>query len=84
MNIKNVSKISGVDASTLRLYEEAGLLNISRDSNGDRIYNIDDIKAIHTIKLLKYFEIELAEIQKSHGWRDNFRINESSFRRKIG
>lgn len=64
MNIKKVSKISGVDASTLRLYEEAGLLNISRDSNGDRIYNIDDIKAIHTIKLLKYFEIELAEIQK--------------------
>jgi len=43
MNIGDAAKASGLPAKTIRYYEEIGLIEPGRDSNGYRAFNDDDV-----------------------------------------
>ena len=65
MNIKTISKITGLSAHTLRYYEKIGLLlNVERDSKGYRDYSEKDVVWIEFIKRLKATNMPLNEIKK--------------------
>lgn len=65
MDIKTISKITGLSAHTLRYYEKIGLLlNIERDSKGYRDYSEKDVVWIEFIKRLKATNMPLNEIKK--------------------
>lgn len=54
MNIAQVAKKLNIAASTLRYYEQVGLIPpVSRRENGIRTYNEDDIKWIEFIKCMR-------------------------------
>ncbi len=65
MNIKAMSKQTGLSAHTLRYYEKIGLiLGVDRDSKGHRDYSEKDIIWIEFIKRLKATRMPLDEIRK--------------------
>ena len=65
MNIKNISKQTGLSAHTLRYYEKIGLiLSVDRDAKGHRDYSEKDVVWIEFIKRLKATRMPLDEIRK--------------------
>ncbi len=65
MNIKSISKHTGLSAHTLRYYERIGLIvGVDRDSKGHRDYSEKDIIWIEFIKRLKATRMPLDEIRK--------------------
>lgn len=65
MNIKTISKLTGLSAHTLRYYEKIGLiLSIDRDAKGHRDYSERDVVWIAFIKRLKATCMPLDEIRK--------------------
>lgn len=62
--IKEVSKMMGISAYTLRYYEKIGLLEfVHRDENGIRQFGISDILTLNTIYRLKETGMPLLEIK---------------------
>ena len=62
--IKEVSKMMGISAYTLRYYEKIGLLEfVHRDENGIRQFGISDILTLNTIYRLKETGMPLHEIK---------------------
>lgn len=62
--IGDFAKITGLKIDTVRYYESQGILNESkRDSNGYRIFTIEDIKRITFVKKCKEFGFTLKEIK---------------------
>ena len=51
--IGEISKIYGIGRDSLMYYEEIGILNPFRDSNGYRLYSITDIWKLNLIKELR-------------------------------
>ena len=52
--IKEVSKLTELPASTLRYYEKLGLLkNVARDKNGRRLYTDSHLERLEGIKCFK-------------------------------
>jgi len=65
MNIRTVSKLTGLSAYTLGYYEKIDLLlNIKRDSKGYRDFSKKDLVWIEFIKRLKATNMPLNEIKK--------------------
>lgn len=62
MKISEFAKITGLPASTIRFYEKHGILKSSRDKNGIRIFNDNDIKWVQFIKRLKETGMSLENI----------------------
>jgi len=62
MKIKEVEEKTNLSAKAIRLYEEKGLLTISRNSNGYREYSEENVKELLTIKLFRKCGLSLAQI----------------------
>lgn len=63
--IKEISTITNVPASTLRYYENEGLLPvIKRDNNGNRLYTEDNIEWINLLLALRLTGMPIKEIKK--------------------
>lgn len=67
MKINDAERITGLSKKAIRLYEERGLLQIQRISNGYRDYSDTDIELLKKIKLLRLAGISLSHIKL---WRD--------------
>lgn len=59
MNIKEVCKLTGFNAPTLRYYEQEGIIrDIKKNDSGHRFYNDRDLKIIKFIKILKELKMK--------------------------
>ncbi len=60
MKIKEVSKLYGISADTLRYYERVGLIrNVPRDKNGNRDYSEENCQSIVFIKCMRTANISI-------------------------
>ncbi|MDC7280712.1 MULTISPECIES: MerR family transcriptional regulator [Pseudobutyrivibrio] len=65
MKINQVEELVGITKKNIRFYEEQGLICPDRDrNNGYREYNLDDVKKLNQIKLLRRLEVPIDEIRK--------------------
>lgn len=62
MRISEVAARSGVPASTLRYYEDLGLLNPKRASNGYRAFDPDVLERLRFINAAKRLNLPLEQI----------------------
>ena len=64
MRIKEVEKLTGITSRNIRFYEKEGLLQPVRNSeNRYREYSDEDVRRLKEIKLLRKFDIGLADIK---------------------
>lgn len=64
-SMKYVVDHLNVSANTLRFYETEGILKaISRDANGRRIYNDDDLKWVDFIRSLRLTGMPISKIKE--------------------
>lgn len=70
--IKEVSTMFDLPASTLRYYEEMGILtNIERTSSGQRIYRDMHINRLRTICCFKNTGMSISQLQTFFGYESN-------------
>lgn len=63
MKIKDVEKLTGLSQRSIRLYEEKGLINPSRDEeNQYRSYTDDNLEKLKMIRVLRYLDFSIDEI----------------------
>lgn len=76
MKIKDVERLTGLTAKSIRHYEAKGLIEVERkEENSYRSYTEDDIKILKRIKLLRYLEFSIAQIREMQGM-DEERVQE--------
>jgi DNA-binding transcriptional MerR regulator len=64
MQIKDVEKLTGLSAKSIRLYEEKGLIEIERNrDNAYREYSKENLDVLREIKVLRYLDFSIAEIK---------------------
>ncbi|WP_068785681.1 MerR family transcriptional regulator [Paenibacillus phocaensis] len=64
MSIKEATLMTGITASTLRYYENEGLLPfVKRDESGKRLYDQEDLEWIHFVTALRLTGMPIAQIQ---------------------
>lgn len=63
MTIGEFSKKTGISCSTLRYYEEKGLIHIQRDFGNRRIYDESDIEWVKFLQRLKTTGMSLKEMK---------------------
>ena len=62
--IKDISKLTGLPASTLRYYDKQGLLpSLKRDDNNIRIFTDDDYRHLKLIDCLKKSGLSIKDIK---------------------
>lgn len=64
MNIKEITKMTGLTSRTLRVWEAAGLLSPGRSKNAYRVYAHSDLTKIFYIMSLRAMDLPLQEIKK--------------------
>ncbi len=64
MKIGDFAKATGIPPSTLRYYEEKGLMRVSRDKSGYRCYAAQDIAWVQFIQRLKDTGMLLRDIRQ--------------------
>lgn len=64
MKINEVELATGIAKKNIRFYEQEGLVNPSRGTNGYRDYTQEDVELLQQIKLLRKLDIPLAEIKR--------------------
>ena len=63
--IKEMSKLTGLPASTLRYYDSQGLLpSLRRDHNNIRIFSNDDYRTLRLIECLKKSGLSIRDIRE--------------------
>jgi DNA-binding transcriptional MerR regulator len=68
-SIKEITKLTGVNASTLRYYEELGLLeNVPRDDNGLRTYTQDHLHRLESILCFKDGAMPLEKMREFYAY----------------
>lgn len=71
-NIKEISEMFHMSSSTIRYYEEQGLLtNVGRTKNGQRIYTEGHVNRMKTICCFKDTGMSIAELQKFFTYEAN-------------
>ena len=61
--IGEIARLYGLNADTLRYYEEQGLLHPARDEeNGYRLYTIRDVCTLNVIRSLRSLDVSTREI----------------------
>ena len=74
--IQELSSMLHVPASTLRYYEEIGLLlNVNRNTKNQRIYDDSHIKKIHGINCFKRTGMSISKILEFYKYADNLDTN---------
>lgn len=64
MKIKDVEKLTGLTAKSIRYYESKGLIDVQHNAeNGYRIYTEEDVLHLKRIKLLRYLDFSIEEIR---------------------
>lgn len=64
MQIKEVEKLTGLTAKTIRFYEAKGLINVERnEANSYRSYSENEVERLKLIKLFRYLEFSVEEIK---------------------
>lgn len=64
MTIKEVEKLTGLTAKSIRYYEEKGLLTVERnEENSYRSYSENEVNRLKKIKLLRYLDFKVEEIK---------------------
>ncbi|PWM36159.1 MAG: MerR family transcriptional regulator, partial [Clostridiales bacterium] len=61
--IGEISKLYDIGTDSLRYYEELGLLNPKRDSNGYRLYSLRDISRLNVIRELRTLGFSMERIK---------------------
>lgn len=61
--IGEISNLYGIGTDSLRYYEKIGILKPKRDSNGYRMYNINDIRTLNILRELRKIGFSLQEIK---------------------
>lgn len=65
LKISEISEITGLESSTLRYYEEIGLIrDIRKNSSGIRAYTADDLAWIKFVAAMKTAGLAIADIKK--------------------
>lgn len=65
MTIKDVEKLTGLTAKSIRYYEDKGLLTVERNEENDyRSYSEMEVNKLKRIKLLRYLEFSVEEVRK--------------------
>lgn len=65
MKIKDVEKLTGLTAKSIRHYESKGLLQVEREEgNSYRSYTEDNVQALRKIRLLRFLEFSIEEIRE--------------------
>ncbi len=64
MKIKDVEKLLEIPKSTIRYYEQYGLINIMRNDNNERIYTKADIERLKQIKELRTYGFKMQVIKE--------------------
>lgn len=63
MTIKDVEKLTGLTAKSIRYYEEKGLIQVERNKkNSYRSYSEENVMKLKWIKLYRYLEFSIDEI----------------------
>lgn len=74
--IRDLSERFNVPASTLRYYEEVGLLtNVERTENNQRIYTDEHIRRMQGINCFKKTGLPIARIQEFYEYESNLDEN---------
>lgn len=64
MTIKEVEKLTGLTAKSIRYYEVKGLLTVERNKENDyRSYSEEEVNRLKRIKLLRYLEFSVEEVK---------------------
>ncbi len=64
MTIKDVEKLTGLTAKSIRYYEDKGLLTVERNEENDyRSYSETEVNRLRKIKLLRYLEFSVEEVK---------------------
>ena len=64
MTIKEVEKLTGLTAKSIRYYEDKGLLTVERNEDNDyRSYSEIEVNRLRKIKLLRYLEFSVEEVK---------------------
>ena len=65
MTIKEVEKLTGLTAKSIRLYESKGLITVERNEENDyRNYTQENINQLKQIKVYRYFDFSIEEIKE--------------------
>lgn len=64
MIIGQFSELTGISCSTLRYYEEKGLIHVERDFGNRRIYSDKDIEWVKFLQRLKNTGMSLKEMRR--------------------
>lgn len=64
MTIGQFSELTGISCSTLRYYEEKGLIHVERDFGNRRIYSDKDIEWVKFLQRLKNTGMSLKEMKR--------------------
>lgn len=65
MKIKDVEKLTGLTAKSIRFYEAKGLISVGRnDENDYREYSENEVNELRKIKLFRYLEFSVDEIKE--------------------
>lgn len=71
MRVKDVERLTGLSTKAIRLYEEKGLISVERNPVNDyRDYSMENVRQLRLIKLLRYFDFSLSEIEESFTWSE--------------
>lgn len=65
--ISELARLTGVPASTLRFYEQAGLLPAARTGSGYRVYDEESVRRLEFIGSAKQLGLPLEEIRELLG-----------------
>lgn len=65
MTIKDVEKLTGLTAKSIRYYEDKGLLTVERNAENDyRSYSEEQVNRLRRIKLLRYLDFSVEEVKE--------------------
>ncbi|HFU4386604.1 TPA: MerR family transcriptional regulator [Streptococcus suis] len=71
MRVKDVERLTGLSTKAIRLYEEKGLISVERNPVNDyRDYSVENVRQLRLIKLLRYFDFSLSEIEEPFTWSE--------------
>lgn len=74
MNIQEVEKRTGLEASTIRYYENKGLLDVKRNlDNNYREYSNENVDTLRVIRFLRKLDFTLSEIESVINERVSFK-----------
>ena len=65
MTIKNVEKLTGLTAKSIRYYESKDLITVERnEANSYRSYSENEVNRLKWIKLFRYLDFSIEEIRQ--------------------